>query len=556
MNRIFHVFFVLRISADFIFQASSFAAPSEYSGETPIKVVVVSGSNYEMGMQYGEQATELIVANQKTIWNLLDTQVKGGGKVLDRNALLKDIQVWTYYLEKYDLRLKDWLLGISQGCKNRGVDITYQDLVAHMVYPQEIWARPQMPYPEETGVVSSASDKAADLVWKGRVDTKPMSSCTAFAAEPTAAADGMPVVSITGGAFTEVKNYVILIAFPTEGEQFVTLTYAGRVSNNGGMNSKYAWVMPASVTAPNSACASSWGVPSEVYFHYLLQYCKSPAEAVKYLDETPKGGVTGLFLFADKSNVFAYEGGSCGSEIRRPGDLSEKGFIVQANNYNSPKMSQYNLGAALFGDTFKRYDTVFKKLASAPSGTVGLDFARALWAANDWYDASTDTWHTVPVPNDSSNLNICYVPGNLCEGGEYQIIQFPAQNTAYLQLGIPQGTSIEKYWPDDPKPTGEYTKWRLKDSIGGVVDAAYKDAREIIRIASDSPIDGKERQALKTLLTQAKAALQSGRRAAQSATLAARNRKETQMPLWSKACTYYATAQLYGQMVTTKLKQK
>jgi len=83
-----------------------------------------------------------------------------------------------------------------------------------------------------------------------------------------------------------------------------------------------------------------------------------------------------------------------------------------------------------------------------------LDFARALWAANDWYDASTDTWHTVPVPNDSSNLNICNVPGNLCEGGEYQIIQFPAQTTAYLQLGIPQGTSIEKYWPDDPKPTG------------------------------------------------------------------------------------------------------
>jgi len=53
----------------------------------------------------------------------------------------------------------------------------------------------------------------------------------------------------------------------------------------------------------------------------------------------------------------------------------------------------------------------------------------------------------------------------------------------------------------------------LKDSIGGVVDAAYKDAREMIKIASDSPIDGKEGQALKTLLTQAKAALQSGRRA-------------------------------------------
>jgi hypothetical protein len=31
--------------------------------------------------------------------------------------------------------------------------------------------------------------------------------------------------------------------------------------------------------------------------------------------------------------------------MRKPGNLGEKGFIVQANNYNSRKMSQYNLGA-------------------------------------------------------------------------------------------------------------------------------------------------------------------------------------------------------------------
>jgi hypothetical protein len=195
-------------------------------------------------VQYGEQAAELIAVNRDVVWNLLNNQAKkSDGALIDHDTILKDIQVWTYYLEKYDLKLKDWLIGISQGCKNKGVDITYQDLVALIVYPQEIWARPQMVYPEETGIVTSTPEKKANLLWRKRADTKPMSSCTAFAAEPTAAQDGMPVVSITGGAFTEVKNYVILIAFPEDGERFVTLTYAGRVSNNGGMNSKYAWVM-------------------------------------------------------------------------------------------------------------------------------------------------------------------------------------------------------------------------------------------------------------------------------------------------------------------------
>ena len=93
---------------------------------------------------------------------------------------------------------------------------------------------------------------------------------------------------------------------------------------------------------------------------------------------------------------------------------------------------------------------------------MGLDFAKALWAANDWYDATTDTWNTVPVPNDPIDLNTCNVPGNNCEGGESQVIQFPAQKTAYLQSGGPHGTSIQYYWPDDPKPTGEYTKWQLQ----------------------------------------------------------------------------------------------
>jgi hypothetical protein len=94
--------------------------------------------------------------------------------------------------------------------------------------------------------------------------------------------------------------------------------------------------------------------------------------------------------------VFTYEGGFCGSAIRKPGDLGERGFIVQTNNYNSPSMSPYNLGVDYFRDTYVRYATAFQKLA--PAGSVGLDFAKALWAANDWYDASANTWHTVPIP--------------------------------------------------------------------------------------------------------------------------------------------------------------
>lgn len=567
MKRMFHALVVSATLIVVIFYGPLGADASWTSATPPIKVVVVSGTNYEMGVQYGEQAAELIAANRDVTWSLLDTQVTAypGGPPLGRKVILKDLQVWTYYLEKYDPQLKDWLLGISKGCKNKGIKVSYVDLIAIMVLPQEVWARPQMPYPDETQVASYTPSRSPVLS-AGRTNTQAMSSCTAFAATGSATPGGVPMVSLTLGFFSEITQYVILVAFPTDGERFINLTMAGKVTNNTGMNSKYAWVMTAAVNNPFEDCASTWGVPSEAYHHYLQQYCKSPADAMNYLNETPKGGVTGIFLFADRSGeVFAYEVGSCNSAMRKPGDLGETDFVATSNNYNSSAMAPYAIPADWFPDTYIRYDTILMALSSAPRGTIGLDFAKAAWLSNDWYDAETATWNTVPVPNDPLDYNICNVPGNNCEGGESQVIQFPAQQIAYLQAGGPHGSEIQYYWPDDPKPTGEYTKWQLKDSIHDVARAASHDALKMLHTAWKSfedkafTLDRENRRTLEHLLTQASWAWWRGEMEQASALRTAHGRrgdnKKKQMIFWSAACTNFATAQLYSQMVTTKLNR-
>jgi hypothetical protein len=575
MKRMFRILVVLVVSSVAVFHGPLGAVASETSATPPIKVVMVSGTNYEMGVQYGEQAAELIAANREATWNLLDTRVTdNSGTPLGRSVILKDIEVWTYYLEKYNPKLKDWLVGISEGCKNKGFEVSYVDLVAIMVLPQEVWARPQMPYPAETNVTAFAPGKGAMLSAKGRTNTQPMSSCSAFAATGSATQGGVPMVSLTLGFLSEIKQYVILVAFPADGERFVNLTMAGKITNNTGMNRRYAWIMTAAVTDPRD-CPSSWGVPSEVYHHYLQQYCKSPAEAVSYLESTPRGGVTGIFLFADRSgDVFVYETGGCASAVRRPGKLGETDFVISTNHYNDPSMIEYNikdfeeevLGFSVFPDTYPRYETVWQKLLpQALAGQVDLDFAKALWLSNNWYDVTTNIWHTVPVPNDPSDLNTCNVPGNNCEGGESQVVQFPAQRTAYLQSGGPHGTSIQYYWPDDPKPTGEYTKWQLRDSIHEVAETASNDALKMIETAWDSfmdkadTLDRETRRQLKRLLIQATQAWWKGRMEEVSAEKIVPGRRgngqKAKMARWSAACTNYATAQLYSQMVTTKLNR-
>ena len=152
MKRAFHAAIVLTIFG-FLF----FYGPFATYATTPIRVVVVSGSNYEMGVQYGQQAAELIAVNRDVVWNILETKVVDSNNVpLGRGVIDKDIQVWTYYQKKYDPGLTEWFKGISRGCKNKGFDISYADLVALMVYPQEVWARPAMSYPPETGGGSTA----------------------------------------------------------------------------------------------------------------------------------------------------------------------------------------------------------------------------------------------------------------------------------------------------------------------------------------------------------------------------------------------------------------
>jgi hypothetical protein len=553
---------LLAFSIAGIFSAAT-AEKTKPSSDQPIKVVVVSGSNYEMGVQYGEQAADLIAQNKTVVWNLLDEQVvDANGAPLGRDVVRQDLKVWQYYLEKYDPQLKEWLQGISKGCKKKDVDISYMDLLAILAFPGEIWSRPADDYPEETGIKASVGGGKKDS--EGTVKTGTgyhrRSSCSAYAATRSATFDGNAMVSITGAAFLEVTNYVILVAYPDNGERFIALTYAGRVANNGGMNSSYTWVMPAAVNAPWMPCASHWGVTAEVYFHYLLQYCKSPAEAENFLNATPKGNVTGLFVFADKSkDVSVYEGGYCAATIRKPGDLGESDFVVSTNNYNDPSMVQYNLGADYFPDTYVRYITIFKKLALAGSGAVGLDYAKNMWLSNDWFDETANQWQTVPVPNDTSDPNIYNVPGNLGEGGEYQMIQFPTQNTTYLQLGVPQGTSIQYSWPENPKPTGEYTKWLLCDSISGTSSAASADAHTMIEAATasfaqkSSSLDSLTRSSLSTLLTQATTAWSEGKKLEDKLNHN-RNCHKEQMDKWGSVYTNYSTAQLDAQMVSTKLK--
>jgi hypothetical protein len=494
------------------------------------QVVVVSGTNYEMGVQYGEQSAAAIVHNVALFKSRLYDKF-GSEKVT------KDMQVWDYYLKKHDPVYGDWLRGIMEGCKRKGHVVTYLDLIALMVYPTEFWARPKAAYPAETQLASigGVPSPSSQGEYHG---------CTTFAAAGAKTADGKPIHAITSMSPIETMDNIILLAFPKEGISFVSQTYAGRVNGNYAMNSQgFSWTMTA-IMSDNPA----WGMPPEVYFHYLAQMTASSDEALAYLKSTPKGGVTGGFILTDASgNISAFEGISDKFHLSKPGDRGESGqFIVETNHLIDPSLKSLNPKWLPAIGTYARYNTIFQLLQEATPGSVNFAFGKNFFASDDWYDAAKAVWHRNQpgirqVSNSHSSVS--------------QSIFFPADLVAYLQTGTPSGIGIPAY------ATGEYVKIKLAASpkkVSGQADAdaiaLYWDARDSFErdlnakaaflttpIVSD--IQGK--------LDQAFVAYSFGMDRASFAALT-RDTK-IQNGLWAEAMTEYAKAQLCAQMAKTAL---
>ena len=189
---------------------ASMAIPPAQSTSGMPPVVVVSGSNYEMGYQYAHQVANLIYHNVALLKSRL---IQKCGK----ETMEKDMKVWAYYMEKHDPGLKDWLRGIQAGCRQEGYNISYIDLVAITVYPAQMWARPDIPYPPETGV-----DPTAQALNQSSESKREYHACTSFAASAEATRDGKPIVAITKMVPIETMQSFILIAFPDEGPSFIT----------------------------------------------------------------------------------------------------------------------------------------------------------------------------------------------------------------------------------------------------------------------------------------------------------------------------------------------
>ncbi|MFH0727865.1 MAG: C45 family autoproteolytic acyltransferase/hydrolase [Pseudomonadota bacterium] len=498
--------------------------PEPYVSTGFPQVVVVSGTNYEMGVQYGNQSAPAIYHNLTIFKSKLYA-------AFGSDTVSEDMKVWDYYLMQHDPTLKDWLDGIVKGCENKGYKVSYLNLILLMVYPTELWSRPG-DYPPEWGAQSKSAGAAVVTE-----QSSSYHSCNSLAATGSATPDGKPVHAITQMAGTEMMDNIILIAFPNSGHSFVSQGYAGRVNANSAMNSNgLAWSMTAILSD-----APVWGL-TEVYFHYLAQIASTRTEAIDYLKNTPRGGVAGGFILSDSTDIEVFETQANVYAQRTP----VNGFVVQANHLVSTELLSYNPSWLNYIGTYERYNTVFQHLTEAGAGAVTADLIKTIFSSDDWYDAVAAEWHynepgSPFLSNDHTSVS--------------ESIFFPADLIAYFATGTASGNGIPVY------ATGEYVKIRLATDPKLVTNSADTDALAYYWNAADffeHELNAEPAYLTAAVIEDVQADLDEAMYAYsvgidRAAYAYFEDEPGLAAELWGAALTNFSKAQLYAQMAKTKL---
>jgi predicted choloylglycine hydrolase len=424
------------------------------------QVIMVSGTNYEMGMQYGRKAAPLINHNL-TLFKSDLLQYFG------KENIKNDMSVWAYYIEKYDPDLKEWLEGISEGCRKEHYKIDYLDLLLITVYPSEMMARPNIPYPEEVKIKTKLPVHSAEIASKLLSTEKELHSCSSFAATGTATKDGKTIVAISKMFNVKAKQSLVLIVFPESGLSFISFPCAGAVAHNQGMNSKgFAWTLTAIFSDK-----PVWGLITEAYFHFLCQFCKSPDEAIKFLSSTPRAGPIGNFTLSDSSGYIAvFESNPYAFALRKPGDYGEKSFVINTNHFVDSAMKSYNYPYINLEDTHFRYATLLEYVsAAAENSEIDFNFVSKLFTSDDWFDPDIKKWHYNDPGSPNVLNNFSWSPALS------QTIFFPSTLTTYYQIGTPSGIGLPAY------ATGEYIEIKLSENPDDVTAYTGYKALELYK---------------------------------------------------------------------------
>jgi len=239
-----------------------------------LNVVVLKGTHYEMGRQYGALLGQQIA---------MITKAMNIGVVMDGEHSKKELDellgsIWGMMSPHVPESFKEEVKGVVAGARESGVEISELDVVSPLVLTN----------------ISDMSDKAALL--GGKSSTIPLldelaHTCSAFAAWGDRTVGGKlfssRILDWKPGTGTE-RFKVITVYEPVDGSgnklnRYMTVGYAGLIGATNGMNEKGITV---SEIGSENTIEKLDGMPWTLMFRQVLEESDSLEDAVKIIRET------------------------------------------------------------------------------------------------------------------------------------------------------------------------------------------------------------------------------------------------------------------------------
>ncbi|MBA7498490.1 hypothetical protein ES704_01227 [subsurface metagenome] len=311
------------------------------------EVIFVSGTNYEMGYDYGYQVAEQIRACVDGCWMKAITKAGNYDEAIGR------LQGFQYYIKKYTPELIDEMIGIANGATAAGFKTSYADILVvncdpyfggvsnddpkpspldevppkeyQIKYEIKIEESTSLNLPDYSNAVASVGDELND------------ESCSRWAVWGDATKDGKLLCGDSlDGAGQRLFTY---IGFPDEGNAFIAVAdYYGDISINPHMNNKGLWLSAGALQGPRDI-DTGYGIPLNMARRHLSQFCENAEDAKDELLSWVTPGKRGhnCILADTKGNAYIFELSHVLKTYRKAGDFGEIDWVAAANTFVIPE---------------------------------------------------------------------------------------------------------------------------------------------------------------------------------------------------------------------------
>lgn len=297
-------------------------------------VVILQGSEYSMGHQYGQQVPEYISLRRDIAWaKALRFGDKRHPPLSDQESVLHDLKAWQHVLREHAPNVIPFMRGVADGATAAGYQVSYRDVLLI-----NTGVRRGSGYHYPSGAEQIKLEAGSEL-----------DDCYTLAAWGSATIDGR---LICGDSFDGPwAPMVAIVAFPKEGNSYLTVCDAGEISSHPAMNDCGVFIgqaggrtpgYPFNSTEPSEqpylSSDNGYGINWRIAHKQLAQFSSNAQEAAKKAMEWPIAIPENFCCTDINGNGFNVEKTAAKGSVRKAGDFGETDFIYAGNGFFNAEM--------------------------------------------------------------------------------------------------------------------------------------------------------------------------------------------------------------------------